>query len=177
MIRLGSGSWAFRKLADRVLDTYRNLNNVMIPRLILVAIYSISTIPSTPLLTCFEGWSSLVLPKCYLRITPRKSIVSTPARTHAYRQALLVGFGAHSKASSVFRTRDRVFAVPPKVEAIYTRFAPQKVSKIGGLLLRYAGKEEKLLRLVHRKYVKPAGAELDYIYLMVKGPLIWERCQ
>lgn len=40
-----------------------------------------------------------------------------------------------------------------QVEAIYLRFAPNKLGKVVGLLARYAGNEEKLLRLVRRKYV------------------------
>lgn len=43
------------------------------------------------------------------------------------------------------------------MEEIYKRFAPQKVSKVGGLLLRYRGDEDKLLRLVRRKYVGGGG--------------------
>lgn len=46
---------------------------------------------------------------------------------------------------------------PDQVEAIYVRFAPHKVERVGGLLSRYAGNEEKLLRLVRRKYMHPAG--------------------
>ena len=38
------------------------------------------------------------------------------------------------------------------------RFAPHKLGKVDGLLARYAGNEDKLLRLMHRKYVD-AGAE------------------
>jgi len=33
------------------------------------------------------------------------------------------------------------------------RFAPHKLGKVGGLLTRYAGDEERLLRIVRRKYV------------------------
>lgn len=39
------------------------------------------------------------------------------------------------------------------MEAIYMRFAPHKLGKVGGLLVRYAGDEERLLRIVRRKYV------------------------
>ncbi|CAN0491768.1 unnamed protein product, partial [Scytosiphon promiscuus] len=42
-----------------------------------------------------------------------------------------------------------------QVSAIYMRFAPHKLSKVDGLLARYAGNEAKLLRLVRRKYVDP----------------------
>lgn len=33
------------------------------------------------------------------------------------------------------------------------RFAPHKLGKVGGLMARYAGDEDKLLRIVRRKYV------------------------
>lgn len=33
------------------------------------------------------------------------------------------------------------------------RFAPHKLGKVGGLMAKYAGDEEKLLRIVRRKYV------------------------
>lgn len=33
------------------------------------------------------------------------------------------------------------------------RFAPHKLGKVGGLMTRYAGDEDKLLRIVRRKYV------------------------
>lgn len=48
-----------------------------------------------------------------------------------------------------------------QVEAIYMRFAPQKLGKVGKLLEMYAGDEDKLLRLVRRKYVD-AGNILDF---------------
>lgn len=44
-------------------------------------------------------------------------------------------------------------AVIKQVEAIYTRYAPQKSYKVDGLLTRFAGDEDRLLRLVRRKYV------------------------
>lgn len=33
------------------------------------------------------------------------------------------------------------------------RFAPHKLGKVGGLMAKYAGDEDKLLRIVRRKYV------------------------
>ena len=39
------------------------------------------------------------------------------------------------------------------------RFAPHKLSKVDGLLARYAGNEDKLLRLVRRKYVDPGKTD------------------
>ncbi|CAM9454731.1 unnamed protein product [Ectocarpus fasciculatus] len=40
-----------------------------------------------------------------------------------------------------------------KLEAIYMRFAPHKLGKVDRLLVKYAGDEDKLLRIVRRKYV------------------------
>lgn len=33
------------------------------------------------------------------------------------------------------------------------RFAPHKLAKVGALMAKYSGDEEKLLRIVRRKYV------------------------
>ncbi|CAM9631024.1 unnamed protein product, partial [Ectocarpus sp. 8 AP-2014] len=40
-----------------------------------------------------------------------------------------------------------------QLEAIYMRFAPHKLGKVDRLLVKYAGDENKLLRIVRRKYV------------------------
>lgn len=45
------------------------------------------------------------------------------------------------------------FSLLQKLEAIYRRFAPQKLGKVTELLARYAGREDTLLRLARRKYV------------------------
>jgi len=45
------------------------------------------------------------------------------------------------------------FSLLQKLEAIYRRFAPQKLDKVTELLARYAGREDTLLRLARRKYV------------------------
>eukprot|EP00752_Nemacystus_decipiens_P001893 g1823.t1 len=55
-----------------------------------------------------------------------------------------------------------VAKIRKKLEAIYMRFAPHKLGKVGTLMAKYAGDEEKLLRIVRRKYVttdRPAAAE------------------
>lgn len=54
-----------------------------------------------------------------------------------------------------------------QVEAIYTRFARHKLGKVDGLLLKYAGNEDKLLRLVRRKYVD-AGKQWQCYRIQMK---------
>lgn len=69
-----------------------------------------------------------------------------------------------------------------QVIAIYTRFAPHKVSKVTGLLARYAGNEDKLLRLVRRKYVEAGTylAEGGYLHsawsVRFKLSKTWNYC-
>lgn len=46
-----------------------------------------------------------------------------------------------------------------QLEAIYMRFAPHKLGKVDRLLVKYVGDEDKLLRIVRRKYVDTGEAE------------------
>lgn len=39
------------------------------------------------------------------------------------------------------------------------RFAPHKLGKVSGLMAKYTGDEEKLLRIVRRKYVSAGKNE------------------
>ncbi|CAN0178343.1 unnamed protein product, partial [Ectocarpus sp. 12 AP-2014] len=64
-----------------------------------------------------------------------------------------------SAAGTVQREKERkeaeeaVARIRRKLEAIYMRFAPHKLGKVDRLLAKYAGNENKLLRIVRRKYV------------------------
>lgn len=51
------------------------------------------------------------------------------------------------------------------------RFAPHKLGKVGGLMAKYAGDEEKLLRIVRRKYVS-TGEEAP-----LPPDVEWRRCR
>ncbi|CAN0111210.1 unnamed protein product [Scytosiphon promiscuus] len=64
-----------------------------------------------------------------------------------------VGGGSAQRESQQKEAEAAVAKIRRKLEAIYGRFAPHKLGKVGGLLERYAGEEEKLLRIVRRKYV------------------------
>ncbi|CAM9309768.1 unnamed protein product [Ectocarpus sp. 6 AP-2014] len=64
-----------------------------------------------------------------------------------------------SAAGTAQREKERkeaeaaVAKIRRKLEAIYMRFAPHKLGKVDRLLVKYAGDENKLLRIVRRKYV------------------------
>eukprot|EP00903_Cladosiphon_okamuranus_P008109 g7816.t1 len=62
--------------------------------------------------------------------------------------------GSAQKEKERKDTEAAVARIRKKLEAIYMRFAPHKLGKVGGLMAKYAGDEEKLLRIVRRKYVK-----------------------
>lgn len=74
---------------------------------------------------------------------------------HTYLSAY---YGIPTTTLPADQPADALLVTKKKMEAIYTRFAPHKLCKVGGLLARYAGDEDKLLRIVRRKYVDTGTA-------------------
>ncbi|CAM9817284.1 unnamed protein product, partial [Hapterophycus canaliculatus] len=79
-----------------------------------------------------------------------------------------IGGGVAQRESDKKEAEAAVAKIRKKLEAIYSRFAPHKLGKVGGLLIRYAGEEDKLLRIVRRKYVDTGKEETIMVFSLCR---------